>query len=491
MSVIIKNAISIPENISKVFITTELKLLKDFGLSDKELDYMFKKSQDDPKKKLFFLNRLNQLIFIILANEINDINGVKEKIRKNGASIVKQLKDEAYQNLAIFDISGNPELIMALAEGISLGSYSFNKYKTDAKEEKSIELLIVSPDVSGCKIFSLSNLCEAVFLARDLVNEPVGNLNAEQLSEVAINLGKKLNIKTEVFNKKKIESLKMGGLLAVNKGSIDPPTFTILEWKPENALNEKPYILVGKGVVFDTGGINLKTVPGSLDTMKCDMSGAASVLGIMSALAANNLPLYVIGLIPATDNRPGGNAIVPGDILKMYSGLTVEIINTDAEGRLILADALSFAKKYDPELVVDLATLTGSAAMAIGEHGIVGMGTASELVKRDLENAGSDVCERVVWFPLWEEYDESLKSNVADIKNLGGREGGAITAGKFLSRFIDAPWIHLDIAGPAYLTTESGYRGTGGTGTGVRLLYRFLENVAAITKDKVNKTCSH
>ena len=319
---------------------------------------------------------------------------------------------------------------------------------------------------------------EAVFLARDLVNEPVGHLNAEDLGEVAINLGKKLGFKTEVFNKKKIESLKMGGLLAVNKGSIDPPTFTVMEYKPEKALNEKPFVLVGKGVVFDTGGINLKTVPGSLDTMKCDMSGAASVIGAMSAIAANHLPLYVVGLIPATDNRPGGNAIVPGDILKMHNGTTVEIINTDAEGRLILADALSFSKHYNPELVIDLATLTGNAVLAIGEHGMVGMGTADESIKEELARVGDEVCERIVWFPFWDDYDASLKSEVADVKNLGAREGGAITAGKFLARFVEAPWIHLDIAGPAFLSSEANYRGVGGTGTGVRLLYRFLEYMA-------------
>lgn len=478
MSVKIRSAISIPEEISKVFIVTGLKPLMDFGFSLKEINYLERKKKDDSKKKLITLNRLDQMFFIVLTDDITEIDTIKEQTRRHGATIVKQLKEEGYTSLAIFDISNRPELVMAMAEGVVLGSYSFSKYKTDAKPESDIELLVVSPEVTGCKISVLANVCEAVFLARDLINEPVGHLNAEQLGEVAINIGKKLEIKTEVFNKKKIESLKMGGLLAVNRGSIDPPTFTVMEWKPENALNDKPYILVGKGVVFDTGGINLKTPPGSLDTMKCDMSGAASVLGAMSAIAANKLPLHIIGLIPATDNRPGGNAIVPGDILKMHNGTTVEIINTDAEGRLILADALSFSKHYDPELIIDLATLTGNAAVAIGEHGTVGMGTADDSIKEELARIGNTVCERVVWFPFWEDYDEGLKSEVADIKNLGGRDGGAITAGKFLARFVDAPWIHLDIAGPAFLTAEKNYRGIGGTGVGVRLLYRFFESIA-------------
>jgi len=487
MSVKVRIAINIPENSSKAFIVPDFKVLNDFSVSAKELQYLHKKLENDPKKKFFVLNRLDQLVFVILTDKAKALPLVKEELRRHGAAIIKQIKEETLTSLALFDLSGNPALISALAEGVILGSYSFNKYKTDAKPETDIEVMLVSPDVTGCKLSALANVCESVFLARDLVNEPVGHLNAEQLGEVAVNLGNKLGIKTEVFNKKKIESLKMGGLLAVNKGSIDPPTFTTMEWRPDNALNEKPYVLIGKGVVFDTGGINLKTVPGSLDTMKCDMSGAASVLGAMSAIAVNNLPLYVVGLIPATDNRPGGNAIVPGDILKMHSGTTVEIINTDAEGRLILADALSFSKHYNPELVIDLATLTGSAAMAIGEHGIVAMGTADEAIKEEFARIGDEVCERLVWFPFWDDYDAAIKSEVADIKNLGGREGGAITAGKFLSRFVDAPWIHLDIAGPAYLSAESNYRGIGGTGTGVRLLYAFLECIAEHYKCNNNK----
>jgi leucyl aminopeptidase len=484
MSIKIRTAINIPEEISKVFIVPDLKPLKDFGISEKELAYLSRKIQDDPKKKLLALNRLDQLIFVILADEKLDSDSAQEQIRRHGASIISQIKDEGFSKLALFELCDLPSLVIALAEGIMLGSYAFTKYKTDAKPNQEIELLVVSPEVTGCKISALANVCESVFLARDLINEPVGHLNAEQLGEVAINLGKKLEIKTEVFNKKKIESLKMGGLLGVNKGSIDPPTFTVMEWKPENAINQKPYVLIGKGVVFDTGGINLKTPPGSLDTMKCDMSGAASVIGTMSAIAVNNLPVYVVGLIPATDNRPGGNAIVPGDILKMHNGTTVEILNTDAEGRLILADALSFAKHYDPELVIDLATLTGSAAVAIGEHGTVGMGTADETIKAALALAGNKVCERIVWFPFWDDYDAAIKSEVADVKNIGGREGGAITAGKFLARFVDSPWIHLDIAGPAFLTAKSNYRGIGGTGVGVRLLYNFLEEL--ILKSKNN-----
>jgi leucyl aminopeptidase len=264
-------------------------------------------------------------------------------------------------------------------------------------------------------------------------------------------------------------------LLAVNAGAPNPPTFNILEYKPDGAVNQKPYVLVGKGVVYDTGGLSLKPTPNSMDEMKCDMAGAAAVAGAIYAIALSKLPLYVVGLIPATENRPDGNAITPGDVITMYSGTTVEVLNTDAEGRLILADALCYAAKYQPALVIDLATLTGAAARAIGKEGIVYMGTAPEAEKKALEKSGYAVHERLVEFPLWEEYDSHLESAIADLKNIGGAEAGAITAGKFLERFVQFPWLHLDIAGGAFLTSGDSYRGKQGTGIGVRLLYHFLK----------------
>ena len=211
----------------------------------------------------------------------------------------------------------------------------------------------------------------------------------------------------------------MGGLLAVNLGSKHPPTFSILEWKPAKAKNKKPIVLVGKGVVYDTGGLSLKPTANSMDMMKSDMAGAATVIGTMMAVAQAKLPIHVIALVPSTDNRPGHDAYVPGDVIRMYSGSTVEILNTDAEGRLILADALHYAKKYDPELVLDFATLTGSAARAVGPEAICYMGNTDRSVKEQVESSGHAVHERLIEFPLWKEYGEYLKSNVADLKNLG------------------------------------------------------------------------
>ena len=265
----------------------------------------------------------------------------------------------------------------------------------------------------------------------------------------------------------------------MNKGSRDEPTFTILEWKPKGAVNDRPLLLVGKGVVYDTGGLSLKPTPNSMDQMKCDMAGAAAVIGAIASAAARDLPVHVIGLIPATDNRPGGNAFVPGDIIRMHNGLTVEVLNTDAEGRLILADALSFGERFDPELVISIATLTGSAARAIGHHGTVAMGTATKESYGKLETAGDHVHERLVRFPFWEEYGEEIISDIADIKNLGSDQGGAITAGKFLARFTTRPFIHLDIAGTAFLTKRDAYRTKGGTGVGVRLFTEFMQRLAA------------
>jgi leucyl aminopeptidase len=295
-----------------------------------------------------------------------------------------------------------------------------------------------------------------------------------QYSQDIEKMGKEAGFKVEVLHKKKIEALKMGGLLAVNKGSIDPPTFSIMEWKPKNPKNSKPIVLVGKGIVYDTGGLSLKPTPNSMDMMKCDMGGSAAVVGTMYAVAKANLNLHIIGLVPATDNRPSGNAYAPGDVITMHDGTSVEVLNTDAEGRLILADALSFAKNYKPELVIDLATLTGAAARAIGKRGVVAMGN-DERTMSALKESGKNVHERIAEMPFWDDYKEDLKSSIADLKNLGGAEAGAITAGKFLEHFTDYPYTHLDIAGPAFLLAPYTYHGKGGTGVGVRLLFDFLK----------------
>ncbi len=396
-----------------------------------------------------------------------------EDARKAGAKLYEQLKNENIGEICLVNVS-SLNLMPAFLEGILLAAYSFSKYKKE-KEKFSLDKILVYDDkITEHQINELKNLIEAVFHARDLVNEPLSYLTAEKLSEEFENLGKEAGFSVEVFNKKKIEALKMGGLLAVNRGSIDPPTFTIVEWKPENATNKKPIVLIGKGVVFDTGGLSLKPTAKSMDYMKCDMAGAAAAATAIYAAAKNKLPLHLIGLFPATDNRPDGNAYVPGDIITMYDGTTVEIKNTDAEGRLILADALAYAKKYDPELVIDLATLTGSAEIISGRYAAVGMGNIPEMLEQ-LKRAGDETYERVIEVPLWEEFAEPLKSAIADLNNLGVRECQTSIAGKFLEHFTGYNWIHLDIAGVAFYQEKKDYRSEGGTGFGTRLLFNFLK----------------
>ena len=362
-----------------------------------------------------------------------------------------------------------------ICEGAILGNYQFLKFFSDAHKRKNSLIQLQVQDETQADILAVKNATLGTLLARDLVNRPVIDLTATQLSEEAKAAGKRHGFSVEVLEKKQIESLKMGGLLGVNYGSVEPPTFTIMEYKGEGASNEKPIVLVGKGVVYDTGGLSLKP-SNFMDTMKSDMGGAAAVIGTMSAIAEAKLPVHVIGLVPATDNRPGKNAVTPGDVITISDGTTVEVLNTDAEGRLILSDALVYAKRYNPELVIDLATLTGAAARAIGRYAIVGMGNAPKEKMTALQDSGFKTRERVVEFPFWDEYKDLLKSPIADLKNIGGAEAGAITAGKFLEHFTDYPYIHLDIAGPAHLGKRVGYQVEGGTGIGVRLLFDFLSN---------------
>lgn len=405
-----------------------------------------------------------------------------EQARRAGNEMVLRLLTARREEAQIVSLHDRHDLTLAFVEGIVLGAYEFRKYKTTGKGGTLKKMTFVADEVSAKTLEELLDVCECTCIARDLVNEPASFLNATQLGAELRTLAKASGFKVQVLEKPQIEALGMGGLLAVNKGSVDPPTFSILEWKPKGAVNKKPILLVGKGVVYDTGGLSLKPTPNSMDSMKCDMAGAAAVAGALSAIARQGLPVHVVGLVPSTDNRPGGNAYAPGDVVRMHSGLTVENLNSDAEGRIILADALSYGERFEPELVLTIATLTGAAMRAIGTQGTVVMGTADEADFQCLEAAADHTFERVARMPFWEEYDEEIVSEVADIKNLGSDLAGQITAGKFLARFTTKPLIHLDIAGPAFLTKRDHYRTKGGTGVGVRLFYEFIKRRAAQKK---------
>lgn len=463
---------------SLVIICKTFKPNASFALSKEQIDYILNDIKKNDKKSVT-INALNRTISVVLVDETKNHYTNLETIRKHGALLSDAINVDKRAIISVVNELINADYSLALAEGLALGNYQFIKHKpSDSKKINSLSAInIIDSKVSAQHVSNLSIAINATLKARDLVNEPVNYLNAIQLSQAFKNMGKDAGFRVEVYNKAKIKQLKMGGLLAVNQGSVDEPTFTIMEYKPKNAKNKKPYVLVGKGVVYDTGGLSLKPTANSMDLMKCDMAGSAAVGCTLYAIAKAKLNIHVIGLVPATDNRPGFNAFAPGDIITMMDGSTVEMLNSDAEGRMILGDALHFAKRYNPEMAIELSTLTGAAAAAIGQYGIVSMGTATDEQKTKLTVSGLRMHERLVEFPFWDEYAELLKSDIADQKNLGGPYGGAITAGKFLEKFTNYPYMHFDIAGPAFNTAKDSYRGKGGTGYGVRLLFDFFSNL--------------
>ena len=472
MNTIIKKKDTFSNKENLIIICNKLNLLHEFKLTDLELSYVEKKWKAE--EELIFVNQYFRSVLIIKEKVEKNKSKKLEHIRLLGLKTYELLKKE--KKISIINKALNTDELLALIEGFVLSSYSFDKHKTTKTSNLKLSISIVDNKIKQTDIAELQNIVRGVFLTKDLVNEPFSHLTATDLANKIKEISVKSNIKIQVLKKPQILKLKMGGLIAVNKGSIDGPTFSILEWKPNNHKNKKPIVLIGKGIVFDTGGLSLKPTTNSMDMMKVDMGGAGAVIGAMYAIALNKINCHVIALVPATDNRPSGNAYAPGDVITMYDGTKVEVLNTDAEGRMILADALSYSKKYNPELVIDLATLTGSAANTIGHFGIVSMHQNAKRQHSQLKSIGDIYHERLAEMPFWNDYRELIESDIADIKNIGGPIAGAITAGKFLAHFIHSPWIHLDIAGPTYVKKKYGYRGKGATGMGVRLLYHFIKN---------------
>jgi leucyl aminopeptidase len=372
------------------------------------------------------------------------------------------------------------DTVVAMLEGASLALYKYDafiKTKPDDKKGKVKEFRVVTTDEGyqsrlKAGIHDATIIVEAVEIARNMANAPANVMDVDALTKEAVALGKKFTINTVVLNKKEIQANKMGGLLAVNQGSSREPRFIVMEYN-DKKRRLPPIVLVGKGVTFDSGGLCIKPAA-SMDEMKMDMSGAATVLGTMYAVAKLKLPIRLVALIPVTDNMTGGAAYCPGDIVTISDGTTVEVKNTDAEGRLILADALVYAQRFKPAAIIDIATLTGAVVVALGSHATGMMGNDDELMD-GIRKAGEQTFERVWELPIFEEYRKMLKSEVADILNVGGKWGGACTAAAFLQHFVgEYPWVHLDIAGTATLDTAGDYQPKGGTGVGVRLLTAFL-----------------
>jgi leucyl aminopeptidase len=454
------------------------------ALSKSEKEYASKRLAE--KYDTVFINSYYKCTYLVRIK--NDLSSEKclEELRKSASTLKKLIRSNNHSEVVVTSEKVFEGAVEALAEGLVLSFYSFRKYKTseEVKAKRNYPTrILLHGKIKDTDLSWLNNLCKAVWLTRDMINEPPNHLNATALAKEISRMGDEAGYKVEVLNKGKIEALKMGGLLAVNRGSADPPVFCILEWKPAARVNKKPLVLVGKGVIYDTGGLNIKTGD-FMSQMKTDMAGAATVAGVMYTLAKSKIPVHVIGLVPATDNRPGGNAYTQGDILTMYNGTTVEVCNTDAEGRLILADAISYAGNYAPELIIDIATLTGSAAMTYGNQAIAAMGNAERKYFDMLKQSGDEVYERIAELPFWEEYGDLIKSDIADIKNVGGREAGAITAGKFLEKFTEFPLIHLDIAGTGILKKNDYYRSKEGPGSGLRLLASFIRKLGTSYQKK-------
>jgi len=371
------------------------------------------------------------------------------------------------------------DIAQSMVEGALLGSYEFTVYRSekqdDARQLRLMTILLGERDGlaqldAGARRGQVS--AEATVLVRDLCNHPANVMTPTRLAEEAYKVGRERGVKTTVLERRHMEKLGMGAILGVARGSQEPPKFIILEYKGGDR-KARPIALVGKSITFDSGGISLKPAE-NMEQMKADMTGGAEVLASVRAAARLRLPLNLVGILPATENMPGGRATKPGDILRTLSGKTVEVQNTDAEGRLILADGLSYATRYKPQALIDVATLTGACVVALGQFAI-GMFGNSDGLKAQIEGAGEKAGERVWEMPLWEEYFEQLRSDVADMRNIGGRSGGMITAALFLSKFVgDTPWVHLDIASTDWSERERPYISKGPTGIGTRLLIQYL-----------------
>jgi leucyl aminopeptidase len=366
-----------------------------------------------------------------------------------------------------------PVVAQAVVEGLGLRTYSFDRFRADPDASELDEVVLVGAPVDAVR--RGERIAEAVTLARDLVNTPGGTLTPPAFAEAAVEVAEREGLRLTVLDEEAIREERLGGLLGVNRGSFQPPVFIQLAYEPEGAGEDTPTLaLVGKGITFDAGGLDIKTAEGML-TMKCDMAGAGAVLGAMSAVADLQPDVRVAAYLPTTDNMLGPDATRPGDVLTLRNGTTVEIGNTDAEGRLVLADALTLAVEGGPAAIVDVATLTGACMVALGNRWAGLMGNHDGWLHQ-VQAAAARAGEPLWHLPLPEEYREQLDSPIADMRNVGSRYGGALTAGLFLQEFVgDVPWVHLDIAGPAFLDEATPLGPKGATGYGVRTLLELVD----------------
>lgn len=426
-----------------------------------------------------------RLLFVGLGKEEDTINGARERCRCCGGTIAEKAASLKADKLFLClpDVKGltEEEVVECFVEGILLGDYRFLKYKKPDKKDppfQSIKEVRINSSGSGKGLHHAILLgqkaAEAGRKARDMANEPGNGWTPTRFAEYAQTLAEQHKMHCTVLDKRDMKELKMGGILGVNQGSAEPPKMVILEYRASKKA--QTILLVGKGLTFDSGGVSLKPAAG-MEEMKYDMCGGAAVLSMMQVVGGEKPDVNVVAIIPSTDNMSGSSALKPGDIIKHYGGTTSEIINTDAEGRLILADALAYGiEKFQPACVVDLATLTGAVILGLGHHRTGLLGNNKELINRLLA-AGERAGEPLWQLPLDKEYSKQIESDVADIKNTGGRPAGTITAAAYLQKFVgDTPWAHMDIAGTAWNFTKKSYVPKGPSGTGVRTLVELVRS---------------
>lgn len=445
--------------------------LNDFSAKEGESIVIYPAKQEEPRWILFGLGDAASL--------------TTEKLRRGYSIAAKQALKLSCKSINVLTPSlkylAEEQLFQGASEGIYLSNYRFDLLK--GKEAKRTPLIKEIHWITDYKkalpiVQHAYTISEGVHMARDLVNGNADDVTPEYLTEVAKGIAKKeKGVKVTILDRKQMAKLGMDLLLAVGRGSTNPPYLITLEYKGAPKSNEQT-VLVGKGVTYDTGGLNIKPT-GSMETMKCDMGGAAAVLATFATAVKLKLKINLVVVVPTTENSVDANSYKPGDVYGSYLGKTVEIGNTDAEGRLILADALAYSvEHFKPTRIIDVATLTGAIEIALGNE-TTGLFSNNDALADGLIRAGSDTFERVWRMPIHEEYREQLKSEIADIKNHGGRSGGAVTAAIFLQEFVGkTPWAHLDVAGTAYLNEPKRYHGRFGTGIGVRLLTEYLESLA-------------
>jgi leucyl aminopeptidase len=408
------------------------------------------------------------------------------KISQMAGSAIRFLRSKSVKTIGIIPRADGDvaKIAQTVVVGATMGLFEPDKYRTKDKEQRQIDAVTVVVEGGDEKALNLGAergriIGESINFTRDLANEPGAYMTPTILADRAKKVAKEFGLSVDILDQKQMEKLGMGSLLGVARGSDEPPKLIILKYQPSRSRSSKDGLLalVGKGITFDSGGISLK--PGeNMELMKYDMTGAATVIGTMRAIAQLKPSIPVLGVAPCSENLPSGKATKPGDVLKAMTGKTIEVINTDAEGRLVLADAIAYAKKLGATKIIDMATLTGAVSIALGDVNTAILGTDQELIDQFIA-AGKEVGERFWQLPLDDEYTKQIKSDIADIKNVGGKKAGTITAAAFLKEFAeDTPWAHLDIAGTAWGDPATPYRSKGPTGIAVRTLIEFIESSA-------------